>query len=203
MSDVKEQKQAYRDHARDHRNRIERDETDFETIIDIFFEYFKPSKDEVIALYWPAGKEFDTRFLLDELVNQGYQCALPVATEGSRVMTFKKWTHDTEMTKGVWGVHEPQDAEEVKPDVIIAPLLAFDQKGYRLGQGGGHYDSTIENLRQNKEITYIGVGYAEQAVLFKLPTEDHDIPLDYVMTPKGVTDFKDVRGPHADAYEGN
>ena len=193
MSDVKEQKQAYRDHARDHRDRIERDETDFETIIDIFFDYFKPEKDQTIAAYWPAGKEFDTRFLLDELVKQGYQCALPVASKESRVMAFKKWTHDIAMTKGEWGVPEPEGGEELTPDIVIAPLLAFDQKGYRLGQGGGHYDSTIESLRQNKEIIYIGIGYAEQAVLFKLPTEEHDVPLDYVLTPKGVTDFKDMR----------
>lgn len=189
MNSIKEQKKSYRDHARAHRDRIDRDQTDFETVIDVFFDYFKPSKDQIIAAYWPVGKEFDCRFLLDELVKQGYRCALPVATRERRAMSFKEWTHKTELHQGVYHVPEPLTGEDVVPDMVIAPLLAFDQKGYRLGQGGGHYDATIAELRTKKDIIYIGIGYAEQAVLFKLPAEDHDVPLDYMLTPQGVTEF--------------
>lgn len=191
--DIKTEKANSREHARDHRDRLERDETDFETIIDIFFEYFKPTKDQIIAAYWPVDKEFDCRFLLDELVKQSFQCALPCVEKDSRVLTFRSWNHETEMKKEEFGIQEPQNSDVLIPHIVIAPLLAFDQKGYRLGQGGGYYDATLEALRKENDITYIGVGYAEQAVLFKLPAEGHDIPLDYVLTPKGVTDFKDLR----------
>lgn len=188
---LKQEKQNYRAHARDHRDRIDRDETDFESVIDIFFESFTPNKNQVIAAYWPVGKEFDSRFLLDELVNQGFQCALPCVEKDNHVLTFKLWTHEIELKEEEFGIQEPQNSEAVLPDLVIAPLLAFDQKGYRLGQGGGYYDATIESLRTQKDITYIGLGYAEQAVLFKLPREEHDVPLDYMLTPKGVINFKE------------
>lgn len=190
-SDLKIQKQNYREHAKAHRDRLDVDQTDFETIIDIFLSEFKPSKDQIISAYWPMGKEFDTRFLLDELVKQGFTCALPCVEKHTRMLTFKKWSHDTKMVQGAFDVMEPEEGEELIPDIVIAPMLAFDQKGYRLGYGGGYFDTTLENLREQKDITYIGIGFAEQAVLFKLPREDHDIPLDYMLTPKGIIDFKD------------
>lgn len=189
--DLKEAKQSAREHARDHRDRIERDETDFETVVDVFFENFTPTKDQIISAYWPVGKEFDCRFLLDELVSRGFQCALPVIEGESRVLKFAPWSHDATMEKNVLGILEPQGSDFVEPDIVIAPLLAFDQKGYRLGQGGGFYDATIEDLRGKKDVQYIGIGYAEQAVLLKLPREEHDIQLDYMLTPKGVIDFKE------------
>lgn len=188
-----QEKDNYREHARAHRDRLDVDDADFETVIDVFLQEFKPKKDQVIALYWSSGKEFDCRFLLDELVKQGFQCALPVVEKDSRALTFKTWNHDTEMVKGAFGIQEPSEGDVVIPDIVIAPLLAFDQRGYRLGQGGGYYDATLGDLQAQKEVTYIGVGYAEQAVLFKLPREEHDIPLDYMLTPKDVIDFKDLR----------
>lgn len=191
MTDLKTEKNNYREHAKAHRDRMDVDETDFETIINIFWDEFKPSKDQVISAYWPNGKEFDVRFLLDELVKQGFTCALPCVQKDSRVLNFKKWTHESKMVQRDFGIMEPEEGDVLTPDIVITPLLAFDQKGYRLGYGGGYYDATIESLRQDKEITYIGVGYAEQAVLFKLPREEHDIPLDYMLTPKSIIDFKD------------
>ncbi len=185
------EKQNYREHAKAHRDRMDVDETDFETIIDIFLDEFKLSKDQIISAYWPIKKEFDVRFLLDELVNKGFTCALPCLQKDSRILSFKKWSHDTKMVQGAFDILEPEDGEELIPDIVIAPLLAFDQKGYRLGYGGGHYDATLEHLCTQKDITYIGAGFSEQAVLFKLPREEHDIPLDYMLTPKGIIDFKD------------
>ncbi len=173
-----------------HRDRIEINQEDFENIINIFFDFFKPNSKQIIAAYYPMGKEFDTRFLLDELVNRGFTCALPRVQKGSRILEFVRWTQDTAMKKGAFGIEEPQDGESVTPDLLLVPLLAFDQKGYRLGYGGGYYDATIAHLRASKEITTIGVGYAEQAVLFNLPREAHDIPMDYMLTPDGVIDFE-------------
>jgi 5-formyltetrahydrofolate cyclo-ligase len=191
IKNTKQEKQTYRDQARIHRERLPVDSTDFEKIIDVFFEQFKPSKSQVIALYWPVGKEFDCRFLMDELVTQGFKAALPKLEKGSRILNFVPWAHESTMVKNALGIPEPESEETLLPDIVIAPLLAFDQKGFRLGQGGGYYDATLESLRAEKDILYIGIGYAEQAVLFKLPNEPHDIPLDVVLTPQGVIDFGD------------
>lgn len=191
MTDLKQEKNNYREHAKLHRDRMDIEEENFESVINIFLEFFKPKTEQIISTYWPMGKEFDTRFLLDELVRQGFTCALPRTQKEVRELEFVKWTHETPMEKGKFGIEEPQSDDIVTPDIVLAPLLAFDQKGYRLGYGQGHYDSTITALRKEKDITYIGVGYAEQAVLFKLPREAHDIPLDYMLTQKGVIDFKE------------
>ena len=187
---LKQQKDNAREQARLHRERLDVDSTDYEKIIDVFFEAFEPSKDQVIALYSPVGKEFDCRYLMDELVTRGFRCALPVSDKNNRFMRFVEWVHDTKMKQGAFGINEPVNGNELTPDIVIAPLLAFDQKGYRLGQGGGYYDATMEHLRTQKDVTYIGIGYAEQAVLLKLPREEHDIPLDYMLTPQDVIRFK-------------
>lgn len=191
MNDIKEQKSNYREYARLHRDRIDVDDSALETIIDVFFDKLEPKSEDIIALYWPAGKEFDCRFLLDELTNRKYQCALPCVQKDSRVLKFAKWSHDTEMHKGAFNIKEPKDPEFITPNIILAPLLAFDQKGYRLGQGGGYYDATVAHLRNSNKVSFIGVGYAEQAVLFQLPREEHDIPLDYVLTPHDIINFSE------------
>lgn len=189
MTELKSQKQEMREQARLHRDRLDVDETVYESIIEVFFNELDVSSDKIISLYWPVGKEFDGRYLMDELVKRNFTCVLPVASRETRVMKFRQWMHDTPMGNGDFGVPEPKEGVELLPDVVLAPLLAFDQKGYRLGQGGGHYDATLGNLREQKPVKYIGLGYAEQAVLLKLPREEHDIPLDAMLTPQGLIEF--------------
>ena len=84
-------------------------------------------------------------------------------------------------------VHE--GTQWLEPDVVIVPLLAFDRRGYRLGQGGGYYDATLADLRAKKNIIAVGLAYAQQACLFNLPVEEHDQKLDWVVTPQGAQEF--------------
>jgi len=86
---------------------------------------------------------------------------------------------------------EPVSENYIDPDILLIPLLAFDQRGARLGYGKGHYDATLAELKKRKQITAIGIGYAQQAVLFKLPSEDHDEELDMVITPQFVKRFRE------------
>ena len=64
------------------------------------------------------------------------------------------------------------------------PLLAFDRRGHRLGYGEGYYDATLADLRARKKVIAVGLAYAQQAILFNLPAEDHDQPLDWIITPQ-------------------
>lgn len=183
-------KQTIREQARFHRDHLTIDQMDFERVIHAFMTGFKPQKDDIIALYWPSGKEFNTRFLIDELSKQGFQCALPCVEKDSRILTFKTWKPGDALEKGAYGVYEPIDGTTVEPNVFICPLLAFDRHGYRMGQGGGYYDATIAHYRSQKNITAIGIGYAQQAVLFNLPIEEHDQKMDYILTPDGLIDHR-------------
>jgi 5-formyltetrahydrofolate cyclo-ligase len=69
--------------------------------------------------------------------------------------------------------------------VILAPLLAFDRKGFRLGYGGGYYDRTLAELRRTGEVIAIGLGFAvqEQAAV---PSEPWDQTLDMILTECGL-----------------
>lgn len=78
---------------------------------------------------------------------------------------------------------------ETKPlnlDVIIAPLLAFDKKGFRLGHGGGYYDRFLKKYPDARKI---GLSYEFQRVNI-IPTEPHDVGLDAVITEEKIYQFR-------------
>jgi 5-formyltetrahydrofolate cyclo-ligase len=66
------------------------------------------------------------------------------------------------------------------PEIIIIPLVAFNEKCFRVGYGGGFYDKYLKN----KKILKIGVAFEFQKIHFK--NEKHDIPLDYIFTEKRI-----------------
>ncbi|XPE60026.1 5-formyltetrahydrofolate cyclo-ligase [Shigella flexneri] len=83
------------------------------------------------------------------------------------------------------------DVRDVLPlsrlDVLITPLVAFDEYGQRLGMGGGFYDRTLQNWQHYKTQP---VGYAHDCQLVeKLPVEEWDIPLPAVVTPSKVWEW--------------
>ncbi|HEY9233988.1 MAG TPA: 5-formyltetrahydrofolate cyclo-ligase, partial [Phenylobacterium sp.] len=73
--------------------------------------------------------------------------------------------------------------------LVICPLLAFDRRGARLGQGGGHYDRTIEALRAEGPVFVLGLAYAGQEVE-GLPAEPHDQRLDAILTESGYIEAR-------------
>ena len=162
-----------------------------EAIIDLFFQAIKPNQNQIISFYVPMNKEFDCWPLMEAANQRGYTCALPVVRKGTRLLDFAKWTPDTEMEQGAYNIPQPKNADDniVIPDILIIPLLAFDRRGYRLGMGGGYFDTTLAALRGQKPITAVGTGHAQQACLFNLPTEVHDQKMDWVITPQATHYF--------------
>ena len=73
--------------------------------------------------------------------------------------------------------------------MVIAPLLAFDRGGGRLGQGGGHYDRTLEALRVQGRVFVVGLAYAGQEVA-EVPSQPHDQKLDAILTETGYIEFR-------------
>jgi 5-formyltetrahydrofolate cyclo-ligase len=93
------------------------------------------------------------------------------------------------LQRGTYGIPEPsKDWPLAYPKILLVPLLAFDSHGHRLGYGGGYYDRTLDFLRANSTVHAVGVAYAGQEV-DALPREDHDHPLDAVITENGVREF--------------
>jgi 5-formyltetrahydrofolate cyclo-ligase len=80
------------------------------------------------------------------------------------------------------GILEPDSCSpEVFPDIVLVPLLAFDERGNRLGYGAGHYDTTFSK----RKALMIGVGFEVQKIN-DVPAESHDVKMDIVITEKGV-----------------
>ena len=159
------------------------DESGAWTASRLFFSKFNQIA-EKIALYWPMIYELDTRPLIKNLIEKNINISLPTLLNNNLV--FKKWDHEIELKCNHLKFYEPlKNSEEIKPNVVLVPLLAFDNLGYRLGYGKGLYDRYYE---KNKNITYIGYGYDFQNVT-SLPIKDYDLKLNYVVTNNYIKKF--------------
>jgi 5-formyltetrahydrofolate cyclo-ligase len=141
--------------------------------------------DVVISGFSPLPDEFRAWPLLRRLSGEGRTLAMPVMVGRGQPLIFRAWAPGDAMDRAVWGIAEPKvDKAELEPDVVIAPLLAFDTTGWRLGYGGGFYDRTLKKLRSHKEIIVVGLAFDEQQV-DAVPHLDYDQRLDWVLRPSG------------------
>lgn len=144
----------------------------------------------IVAGYRPTPWEIDPGAIEAHLLDAGITVALP-RTRPNAPLTFHAIDRHTVIAPGLHGIHEPPaSAPIVTPDVILVPLVAVDRRGIRLGQGGGHYDRTLEALRRQHPVRAIGLAFDVQLVDM-LEAEPHDQPLDAIATP---TQWLDIAG---------
>ena len=183
---MKHQKEILRIESRRHRARQVVHPDDAQRAADLFFDHFSPQPTDIIAAYMPKGREFDPLPILDRALALGLACALPVTEAGTRLMRFAPYSHDAPMQEGRYGIYEPSSTQSLTPSIIITPLLSFDRRGYRLGQGGGYYDTTLAHYSDARAV---GVAYSDQICLFPLPVDEHDHKMDAIITPQEVMVF--------------
>ncbi|MEQ8233300.1 MAG: 5-formyltetrahydrofolate cyclo-ligase [Gammaproteobacteria bacterium] len=135
----------------------------------------------------PFRGELDLRPLADSLADRAVDFALPVVAAPARPLVFRRWWPGMRMTRGVWGIPVPAAAPEVTPDVLLVPLLGYDDAGYRLGHGGGYYDRTLAAAVPRP--LAIGVGYAGARLPTILP-QPHDMPMDVIVTDTALTRYR-------------
>ena len=139
----------------------------------------------VVSGYYPYRSEIDVMPLMEKLAASGFQLALPVVVENEQPLIFKAWAPGDATQPGQLNIEVPlEDAPELEPDVLLVPLLAFDDRGYRLGYGGGFYDRTLEKLRKSKSVVAVGVAYAGQEV-GAVVRGVVDQPVDWILTENG------------------
>ena len=145
----------------------------------------------VVAGFHPFRNEINTLPLLKVFISNGYKTCLPVTPLEDRVLQFREWSPKVNLIRGKYGILEPsQDCNIIEPDMLLVPLLAYDEVGQRLGYGGGYYDQTLKKLISiKKNITSIGVAFKIQRFK-KLPIDTFDIPLDAVINEDGLIPFK-------------
>lgn len=183
-------KDDIRQYAKRHRDEMLKEDGASASAAKVFLDAVSPKESQCVSVYFPIGSEFDPSDIIEQLWAQNIKVALPSIQGAAQPLRFLEWTKDSQLKKAALGTYEPMDTPEVEPDIVIVPLLAFDQQGNRIGYGQGHYDATLKNLRSRKEILAIGLAYSGQAVLLALPTEPHDEKLDLVVTEQRVFDFR-------------
>jgi 5-formyltetrahydrofolate cyclo-ligase len=140
---------------------------------------------KVVAGYHALGAELSPWPALRRLEAAGARIVLPVAPEPHAPLLFRAYTPDQPLEPDAARIPSPTEAAEaLTPDLVLAPLIAFDRQGYRLGQGGGYYDRTLAALRAAGPLFVIGLAYAGQEV-DSIPKDAHDQPLDAILTESG------------------
>ena len=142
-----------------------------------------------IAAYLPMGGEIDPRPLMQALRQQGSGICLPVCIDEEAAMIFRHYREGDPLLPDEMGIAAPRaTAQQVTPDIVLLPLLAFDGIGHRLGRGGGFYDRTLAKLRAGTDCRFIGLAFDMQMV-DKCPVAPHDEVLHSVATPTQWHDF--------------
>jgi 5-formyltetrahydrofolate cyclo-ligase len=136
-----------------------------------------------LAFCWPVKNEYDARHLAKTLRERGALTALPVVVAPKQPLAFREWHPGVELANGPLDIPYPVSSPEVTPDAVLLPMNGWDAKGYRLGYGGAFFDRTLASLA--KKPIVIGVSY-EFARLDTIHPQPWDIPMDYVVTERGV-----------------
>jgi 5-formyltetrahydrofolate cyclo-ligase len=136
-----------------------------------------------VAFCWPIQNEYDARHFARTLRERGALTALPVVVAAKAPLVFREWYPGVELAHGALNIPYPVNAQEVTPDAVLVPMNGWDAQGHRLGYGGGFFDRTLASLA--KRPLTIGVSY-ELARLESIHPQPWDMPMDYVVTERGV-----------------
>jgi len=136
-----------------------------------------------LSAYWPIKGEPDLRPVMHAAHAAGWRVVLPLVEVTAAPLVFRRWTPETAMVRGHWGIFEPpRTAPVVIPDVLIAPVVGWDEAGFRLGHGGGYFDRTLAAATNSPLVIGIGLQSARIATIFPQP---HDIPMSVILTDAG------------------
>jgi 5-formyltetrahydrofolate cyclo-ligase len=139
-----------------------------------------------VAAYAAVGDEPGTRELLDGLLAAGTRVLLPcVQVDGLGWGVYAGWDA---LRSGAYRLLEPVPDESAAAaaataDLVLAPALAVDRDGHRLGRGGGYYDRWLAGI--NRAAQRVAVVYADE-VVDHVPHEPHDVAMTAALTPDGV-----------------
>lgn len=149
-------------------------------LFDLFNSKNLLSDNSILGSFAPLNDELD---LMTGILEWRDNLAFPSVNSAGE-MVFKKSTFKDLVATKSFGVEilEPKlECEEVVPEVLLVPGLAFGKKGERLGRGQGYYDKFLKNY---KGIT-IGLSFDEQ-IISNIEMEEHDCFLNWIVTDEEV-----------------
>ncbi|MGB1040413.1 MAG: 5-formyltetrahydrofolate cyclo-ligase [Flavobacteriales bacterium] len=159
-------------------------------ISDIFSQNFD-FEDKVVHCFIPIAKnnEIDTWLLIDRIMEKG-KVVVPKANFENSSMTHFYFEKDTELIQNQHGILEPNNAELCgieDIDVVLLPLLTFDNDGYRVGYGGGFYDRFLSQLPSKTQL--IGLSLFEPVDEIK-DLNTFDKKMHHCITPTEIYSFE-------------
>ena len=157
----------------------------FSLIFKIIKKKFK-SKKIVIGGYYPSYYEVDILKFFKESSKKNFKIVLPVI-KSSTSMNFKIWAPNEPLYVSKFGTLEPKSTnKEFTPDLILVPLVAFDNQLNRIGYGKGYYDRKLKKIKKIKRnVISLGIAYSFQKCK-SIPTNKYDFKLDYIFTERGI-----------------
>lgn len=144
-----------------------------------------------IAAFISTDGEIRTDLIIQTLLSINKRIYLPVlpTTRQSRSLLFAQYTLSTPLIRNRFNIYEPKHnyasvINITMLDIILIPLVAFDEHGFRLGMGGGFYDKTLFYLNTKPNNICIGLGYDFQKIPTQIfPSSKQDIKLSKIITP--------------------
>ena len=155
---------------------------DFNKIIDLFKQEKIIKKS--IGGYFPVNFEVDDLEILKNFKKKNFDISLPVIKKNFKI-DFYECAFSEPLKINKYGIPEPEKKVLANPDILLVPLVAFDEKLNRLGYGGGYYDRLISKLSKKKKIIKIGLAFSFQKIN-NLPINKYDQKLDYIVTNKYI-----------------
>ncbi|MGF1612470.1 MAG: 5-formyltetrahydrofolate cyclo-ligase [Gammaproteobacteria bacterium] len=161
-----------------------------------------------IGCYLAQDGEMDLTPLMKRLRGMGKQLYLPVLSGAQ--LSFLPFDAQTPLVKNRFGILEPHVPPSTRCppralDLVLTPLVAFDDQGRRLGMGGGYYDRTFAYLlhrRHWQRPRLIGIAYQLQRVA-TLRSREWDVPVHGIGTERGLRFFAARAGePLTNRYSG-
>ena len=141
---------------------------------------------DVVSGFWPMRSEVDVRPLMFAFREQGARLCLPAILDKTTIV-FRELVRGADLVDMGFGTYGPgPEAEVLQPVLMLVPLAAFDDRGHRIGYGGGYYDRAIERLRATGQAPrLVGVAFGCQQVE-RVPDEPHDIVIPEMLTESGL-----------------
>lgn len=145
---------------------------------------------KIISSFFSIKSEIQTSDLNEYLISKNKILSFPVVNPRSKILLFRKFKKNQKLVEGSYNIPEPPlENEEIIPNLIFVPCLAFDIQGYRLGYGGGYYDSTFAYFKSiNHQFISVGFAYDDQKINSVI-RDQFDYKLNYVLTEKQLYTF--------------
>ncbi|SFK39787.1 5-formyltetrahydrofolate cyclo-ligase [Marinilactibacillus piezotolerans] len=141
---------------------------------------------QVIGVTLSKGFEWDTTPIIKRAWQEGKKVGVPKSIHASRELNFYQIEQFSQVKVGYFDIREPivEQTKQIRKDhieLMLVPGVAFTEKGYRIGFGGGYYDRFLMDY-SNPTLSLL---HSDQIVT-TIPVETHDVPVNYLITERGI-----------------